>query len=245
VYLSLVVPAWNGADRLAATLATLSSFLAEQPYASELVVVDDASGPATRAALDGAARRLPALTVIHNARNRGKGYSVSRGMLAARGRYRVFTDADLAYPAEEVAKILGRLEAGSDVAVACRVLPESRYMMSPSFFPYLFTRHVLSRAFNAVVRTTLLPGVLDTQAGLKGYTAAAAAVIFPRLTILGFGFDVEALYVARRHRFRVTQTAVSFRYDAEPSTVHFARDAVRLLLDLWRIAWNGLRRRYD
>ena len=245
MYLSLVVPAWNGADRLAATLAALSSFLAEQPYASELVVVDDASGPATRAALDGAARRLPALTVIHNARNRGKGYSVSRGMLAARGRYRVFTDADLAYPAAEVATILRQLEGGSDVAVACRVLPESRYVMSPTFFPYLFTRHVMSRAFNAVVRATLLPGVLDTQAGLKGFTADAGALIFPRLTIGGFGFDVEALYVARRHRLRVAQTAVSFRYDAEPSTVRFAQHGARMLADVWKIRWNGLRRRYD
>jgi dolichyl-phosphate beta-glucosyltransferase len=117
--------------------------------------------------------------------------------------------------------------------------------MSPSFFPYLFTRHVLSRAFNAVVRATLLPGILDTQAGLKGFTAEAGAVVFPRLTVLGFGFDVEALYVARRHRLRVAQTAVSFRYDAEPSTVRFAHDAARMLRDVCRIGWNGLRRRYD
>ena len=131
--------------------------------------------------------------VLRNEQNRGKGFSVARGMLSATGALRVFTDADLAYPAEDIESIVDALEKGNDIALACRVLPESRYVMSPTFFPYLFTRHVMSRAYNAFVRRLLVRSVLDSQAGLKGFTRQAAELIFPRLTIPGFGFDVECL----------------------------------------------------
>src|SRR2546426_7386225 len=148
-------------------------------------------------------------------------------MEGARGASRVFTDADLASPVAEIAKIVHHLEGGSDVAIACRVLPESRYLMSPSFFHYLYTRHVMSRVFNRVVRLVLLPGVLDTQAGLKGFTARAAELIFPRLTIAGFGFDVELLYIAKQHGLTVAQAAVHYRDDDEPGTRRLAAGAVR------------------
>ena len=137
-----------------------------------------------------------------------------------------------------------QLEAGADVAVACRVLPESRYLIAPSFFRYLYTRHVMSRTFNWIVRHTLVPGILDTQAGLKGFTARAATTLFPLLTIETFGFDVELLYVALRHGLRVAQVPVRFRYDNEPSSMRFARDGATMLGDLLRIRWNGWRGRY-
>ncbi len=157
----------------------------------------------------------------------------------------VFLDADLAYPVDEITKIVRELETGSDVAIACRVLPESRYLMSPSFFHYLYTRHLMSRVFNLAVRLALLPRILDTQAGLKGFTARASELIFPRLTVAGFGFDVELLYVARKHGLKVAQAAVHYRYDDEPTTVRFVADAVGMLEDLVRIRWNDWRGRYD
>src|SRR2546423_14530105 len=163
-------------------------------------------------------------------------------MMAARGARRVFTDADLAYPVAEIDTMLRELDGGADVAIACRVLPQSRYLMSPSFFHYLYTRHVLSRLFNRVVRIALLPGILDTQAGLKAFTARAAQLIFPRLTVAGFGFDVELLYIARKHGLEVRQAAVPDRSDDEPSTVRFAADAAAMLRDLARIRWNDWRR---
>ena len=249
VHLSVVVPVRDGAGRLPENLRSLDDFLCRQAFPCELVLVDDASGPeAARVLAEFAGRGGGAgggVTLLRNETNRGKGYSVARGMLAARGAHRVFTDADLAYPAPEIAKILRALETGADVAIACRVLPESRYLMSPSFFHYLYTRHVMSRVFNRVVRMLLLPGVLDTQAGLKGFTAAASEIVFRRLTVGGFGFDVEALYVARKHRLRVTQVAVDFRYDEEPSTVRFVADAGGMLRDLARIRTNDWRGRYD
>jgi dolichyl-phosphate beta-glucosyltransferase len=244
IHLSVVVPVRNGADRLPLHLDTLRAFLHAQTRPTELILVDDQSESAAARLLADFGREVGAATVLRNDSNRGKGFSVARGMLAARGAYRVFTDADLAYPLDEITHLVQELERGSDVAIACRVLPESRYVMSPSFFSYLYTRHVMSRIFNRVVRLALLPGILDTQAGLKGFTARAGELIFPRLTIAGFGFDVELLYIARRHGLKIVQAAVRYRYDDEPSTVRFVADAFEMLEDLVRIRWNDWRGRY-
>jgi dolichyl-phosphate beta-glucosyltransferase len=183
--------------------------------------------------------------VLRNPSNLGKGASITRGMLAARGRYRVFTDADLAYPPSEIIRILADLEGGADVAIACRVLPGSRYVMSPAFFQYLYTRHLMSRAFNLAVRVLLLRRLVDSQAGLKGFSAAAADMVFPRVTIPRFGFDVEALFIAQKHGLSVAETAVNFRYDEEPTTVSLARAGARMLSDLVRVRVNDWRGRYD
>ena len=244
-HLTLIVPCYNGEDRLPAALLQLSAFLALQPYTSELILVDDCSAePAAKILRDYAASR-PGITLIRNEKNLGKGKSVGRGMLAGTGKFRVFTDADLAYPPEEVNKILKDLESGADVAIACRVLQDSRYLMSPNFFHYLYTRHVMSRVFNFLTRVVLLRDVLDSQAGLKGFTAAAAETVFPRVTIPRFGFDVEALFIAQKHGLTVRQTAVYFRYDEEPTTVKFAQSAFTMAAELLQVRMNDLRGRYD
>ena len=244
-YLSLVVPCYNGADRLPAALQQLTTFLAEQPYEAELILVDDCSGAEAATVLRDYAAGRPGVTLLRNEPNAGKGKSVARGLLAGRGQYRIFTDADLAYPPSEVNKILRDLETGADVAIACRVLPESRYLMSPGFFHYLYTRHIMSRVFNAMVRFVLLRDVLDSQAGLKGFTASAAETVFPRLTIPRFGFDVEALFIAQKHGFTVKQTAVFFRYDEEPTTVTFAQSAMTMAGELLAVRLNNRRGKYD
>lgn len=242
--LSVVVPVYNGEERLPGALAQIAQWLDRQRYTTELVLVDDCSRAPAQAVLAAFATSRPGVTLIRNEGNLGKGASVSRGMLAARGEMRVFTDADLAYPPDEINRIVADLEAGADLAIACRVLPGSRYLISPSFFHYLYTRHLMSRAFNLMVRMTLLRDILDTQAGLKGFTARAAEVVFPRVTIPRFGFDVEALFIAQLHGLTIRQTAVHFRYDEEPTTVRFVRSAARMAADLLSIRLNHLRGRY-
>ncbi len=244
-HLSLIVPVYNGIDRLPSSLDELRGFLTAQAQPWELILVDDHSHETVAAMLRDFARGFPGVMVLRNERNFGKGYSVARGMQAAKGSYRVFTDADLAYPTSEIDKIVRDLEGGADVAIACRVLRESRYLMSPTFFSYLYPRHVMSRLLNTVVRVALIPGVLDTQAGLKGFTAAAAEIIFPRISIPRFGFDVEALFIARKHGLRIQQTAVHFRYDEEATTVRFLQDGVRIANDLRRVRSNDWRGMYD
>jgi dolichyl-phosphate beta-glucosyltransferase len=236
---------YNAADQLPATLKAVDTFASRYPALLEVLFVDDHSSEVeTRLILEDFSRRRAYARVLRNEVNRGKGFSVTRGMLAARGRNRVFTDVDLAYPLDQVDKIVAELESGSDIAIACRVLPDSRYLMSPSFFHYLYTRHLMSRAFNKVVQTFLLPGILDTQAGLKGFTAEAANLCFSRTTIPGFGFDIECLYIAQQHGLAIKQTAVHFRYDDEPTTVRFARDSNRMLKDILKVKTNAWRGHY-
>jgi dolichyl-phosphate beta-glucosyltransferase len=242
--LSVIVPAYNGEDRLPGALSQLGRWLDEQAYSSELIIVDDCSGPAAARVMREFAATRPSTRVIRNDVNLGKGAGVAKGMLAADGEFRVFTDADLAYPPSEIGRILGDLEAGADVAIACRVMPESRYVMSPSFFHYLYTRHLMSRFFNFFVRLVLLRDVRDTQAGLKGFTARAARTVFPRLTIPRFGFDVEAIFIAQAHGLRVKETAVNFRYDDEPTTVNFAQSGFRMLTDLAHVRLNHMQGKY-
>jgi len=148
--LSIVVPVHNGADRLPGHLETLRQFVRARARPTELILVDDHSEPGAARVLVDFADAVAGVTLLRNPTNQGKGYSVARGMGAAQGSYRVFTDADLAYPVEEIDRIVRELETGSDLAIACRVLPESRYLMSPSFFHYLYTRHLMSRVFNRV-----------------------------------------------------------------------------------------------
>lgn len=244
VYLSIVVPTWNGGERLPGTLRSLARFAWQQRYKVERIIVDDCSDPSTMQVLADWRAQDPALRVLRNTVNSGKGYSVARGMAEARGRYRVFLDADLAYPATEIAKILAQLEAGADIAIASRTDPRSRYFMSPAYFHYLYTRHLMSRVFNALVRLVLLPGISDTQAGLKGFTAQAAIELFPQLSIRRFGFDLECLYIARQRKMTIVQTPVDFHYNNEPSTVHFVRDVLTMLRDIATVRWHGWWRRY-
>ena len=242
---SLIVPVHHCAGNLHRLLEQLDDFLIAAPASTELVIVDDrGSHPRASAMLRKFAQHVGA-TLLVNDRNRGKGYSVRRGMLAARGAFRVFTDADVAYPLDQVWKIVSRLEGGADVAIACRVLADSQYTITGRDLRYIFTRHVMSRAFNHVVRLTLIPGVLDTQAGLKGYTMRAAESVFSRVRIDGFGFDLECLFIARRAGLRIDQVPVHFRYHDEPSTVRFVRDAGRMAANLAAIRWRGWTGEYD
>jgi dolichyl-phosphate beta-glucosyltransferase len=242
--LSLVVPIHHCEGDLDRTLGELDRFLSTAPVPAELVLVDDhGTDPRAGEQLRGFATRRH-VRLLSNDRNRGKGFSVARGMMAAEGAIRVFTDADLAYPLDEVWKIAAAIEAGADIAIACRVLPTSEYLMSAAFLRYIYTRHLVSRAFNALVRMTLIPGVLDTQAGLKGYTADAAQAVFPRVRIDGFGFDLECLFLARQLGLAVEQVPVRFRYADEPTTVRFMRDARTMAADLARIRWRSLTGEY-
>ena len=241
---SLVIPVHNGAAFLPATLAAVTEFLSQQGSRFEVILVDDHSSEPAARLLGDFVQEHPEVRLLQNARAKGKGNAVATGLLAARGRFRLFTDADLAFPIDQTLNVVAELERGTDVVTACRVLPQSVYLMSPAFFNYIFTRHVMSRIFNLMVRLFVLPGVLDTQAGLKGFTAEAVAEIFPRLTIGGFGFDVECLFIARKRGYRIREIPVRFRYDSEPSTLNFLRDVLQMLRDLAAIRWNDWRGRY-
>ncbi|HUI28451.1 MAG TPA: glycosyltransferase [Candidatus Kryptonia bacterium] len=234
--LSVVVPVYNGASFIADSLRDLTDYLARQSQGAELIVVDDGSTDATPQLVRNAAAtaRVPVL-VLRNQDNQGKGAAILRGMQQARGTHRVFLDADLAYPPAEIERIVEALSAGADVAIACRVHPSSRVLLAPLFFTYYFARHAGGRVFNWLVRLLLLPGIVDSQAGLKGFRAAAADQLFTGWLPRGFNFDLALLFRARRLVLIIAQVPVVYRYESEPSTVRFARDLLRAARDVIQI----------
>lgn len=252
-HLTLVIPVFNGARFLRDSLLQCWQWLAGRGQPGELLVVDDGSDDATPQILAEFADRVagpgraPAVDFrcLRNATNRGKGFSVRRACRHARGRHVVFNDADLTYPVENVAELVAVLEQGADVAIGSRMHADSRYVVSPSFFRKLYTRHFMGRAFNLLVRALVVRGVLDTQAGLKGFSRDAARTLAARVRLDRFSFDVELLFVARRLGLRIAECPVLFLYRKEPSTVRFARDSLAMLRDMLRIRLRGVRGMYD
>lgn len=230
--LSIVVPALNEEDRLPRTLARIASHLGRRGGAYEVLVVDDGSrdGTAARAEAAGA-------TVLRNEANRGKGFAVRRGMLAARGARRLMTDADLSTPIEELDRLYARMDEGHDVVVGSRALPGSRIEVRQRWY-----RENMGRLFNLFVRALAVPGLRDTQCGFKLFSAAAARDVFSAARLDGFSFDVEALFLARKKGYRIAEVPVLWRNDAA-SRVSLA-GGVLAFPDLLRIRANDWLGRY-
>jgi glycosyltransferase involved in cell wall biosynthesis len=238
-FLSVVVPAYNEAERISATAARIIAFLDSRPYPSEVIFVLDGGRPGAAEALAEAGRGRAALLVLDNVQNRGKGFSVRRGVLASRGEYVLFADADLSLPIEDADRFVQALEGGADVAIASRALPESverggRQML----------RHSLGRMFNWVVQRALLPGVHDTQCGFKAFRGSVARSLFAVQRIDRFGFDVEVLRIARLRGCRIVELPVTCIYH-ESSSVRRVRDGAVMLRDVAAIVWNDWRGYYD
>lgn len=227
--LSLVIPAYNEAGRIGGTMARVCEYLERQSYEWELIVVID-GGPKTAADEARAAAGSRAnVRVVENEINRGKGYSVRRGFKEATGDRLAFIDADLSLPIEGLDGMMARFDAGADVVIASRTAPGSRVEGAPPA-----GRDVMSRLFNIAVQAIAVPGIKDTQCGFKGFTAPAAKAIFSAAKSDRFGFDVEALYLARKHGFRIDELPVVCRYHGG-SSVSRLSDGVRMFADILAI----------
>lgn len=204
---SVVIPAYNESARLPPSIARITAYFAQRPLSYELVVVDDGSADDTAARAR--ACGVAGLTVLVNEPNRGKGYSVRRGMLAARGAHRLMTDADLSTPIEELDRLLSVQRAGADVVIGSRAVSGANIEVRQPWF-----RENMGRLFNVLVRLSAVPGLHDTQCGFKLFSARAAEEVFSRARLDGFSFDVEALFLARRAGLRIEEIPVTWRNDA-------------------------------
>jgi len=229
VKLSLVIPAYNEAGRIGGTMACVCEYLERQSYEWELIVVIDGGPKAAADEARAAAESRANVRVIENDVNRGKGYSVRRGFMEATGDRLAFVDADLSLPIEGLDGMMARFDAGADVVIASRTAPGSRVEGAPPA-----GRDVMSRLFNIAVQTIAVPGIKDTQCGFKGFTARAAKAIFSVATSDRFGFDVEALYLARKHGFRIDELPVVCRYHGG-SSVSRLSDGVKMFADILAI----------
>jgi dolichyl-phosphate beta-glucosyltransferase len=234
-FVSIVIPAHNEQNRLPGTLEQIFHFLEQQSFTSEVIVVENGSTDRTHEVAKEFASRHPNLGVIQS--EKGKGAAVQRGMLTARGEYRFMCDADLSMPVEEITKFLPPKLQNFDIAIASREAQGAVRYNEPSY------RHWGGRGINFLIQTLILPGLNDTQCGFKCFRAEVVEDIFKRQTLHGWSFDIELLYIARRHGYRIVEIPIHW-YHFSDSKVSALRDAVRMITDIFRIHANARRGTY-
>ena len=240
--LSVVIPAYNEGHHLPATLDEILSYLASCRFSAEIILVDDGShdGTSEMAQVYVDKEKRAQVRLVRNGQNRGKGYSVRRGVLESHGSYALLTDADLSVPIREM-PVLERevMGGGCHIAIGSRdVEGSSIEIRQPR------VRERSGKIFNLLTR--LLTGLpyRDTQCGFKLFEMSRCRELFSKQTIEGFAFDVEVLYVARKWGLFVKEVPVLWR-DSADTKVRLLLDAPRMILDLFRIRWNERKGLYD
>jgi glycosyltransferase involved in cell wall biosynthesis len=239
-FLSIVIPAYNEENRLPATLARLVSYLdSSQLGEVEVLIVDDGSRDGTAALVEDFSQMYPAVRLVRNPGNQGKGYAVRNGMLTAQGDWILFSDADLSSPIEEVEKLLAAVrEHKADGAIGSRALNRKLVSVHQSAF-----REYSGRFFNLVMRLITGLPYADTQCGFKLFRRDTAHEVFRRVRIPGFGFDVEALFVAQRLKYRIVEVPVRWA-NAEGTKVTML-NGLQAFTDLLVVRLHQLRGHYD
>jgi glycosyltransferase involved in cell wall biosynthesis len=235
--LSIVVPAFNEAARIGNSLKKIDGFMRNSSLTYEVIVVDDGSTDETSTIVQQS--EFKAFRFIRNPQNHGKGYAVREGVLAAEGEYVLFTDADLSAPIEELSKLLDvALTENADVVIGSRAVDRTYIEKHQSRF-----RELGGIAFNFMVRSFLGLRLYDTQCGFKLFHRQNSRRIFERQTTVGFGFDPELLFLAKRQGLKIREVPVRWSH-AEGSKVRFMKHATVMFFDLIRIRWNALTGKY-
>jgi dolichyl-phosphate beta-glucosyltransferase len=231
--LSVIIPAYNEELRLPSTLRKILNYLSSAGYDFELIVVDDGSSDGTVALVNRIAAEDGRVRLLSNNGRRGKGFSVRNGILSASGRYRVFSDADLSTPIEEVEKLIGRLKSGCDVVFGSRALSDSDVVVREAWY-----RDAMGKVFGFLVRSIALPGVSDSQCGFKGFSGNVASRLFALQRLTGFAFDVEILFIARKMGLSTEEVPVRW-IDSPKSKVNPVLDSFKMLCELIKIRINN------
>jgi dolichyl-phosphate beta-glucosyltransferase len=228
-FLSVIVPAYNEAERIGASLNTLLAFLKNQSFTFELIVVDDGSRDATVRVVEATIHGNDAARLIRYTPNRGKGYAVRQGMLASQGEIALFTDADLSTPVIEIANALRYLRGGCDIVIGSRALGNSQIVVYQPLY-----RRIAAKIFNLLRDGIVGAGISrfkDTQCGFKAFQGESARQIFSHAQVNGFMFDVEVLYLALKWNYRIEEMPVEWA-NVPGSKVRLIRDMVRMFKDL-------------
>jgi dolichyl-phosphate beta-glucosyltransferase len=236
---SIVIPAYNESQRLGGTLEKVLAYVRARGWNAEVIVVNDGSKDNTEEIARHFAERDPRLRIVNNPGNRGKGYSVRNGMLHARGRTVIFSDADLSSPIEESAKLIDALEGGADIAIGSRWLrAETQTQRQP------LHRQLFGRIFNLLLRLSLGLQFADTQCGFKAFRRPAVEAIFPLQRIERWGFDPEILFLARKFGFSVEEIPVLWGHSGG-TRIHPLIDGSRMFMEMLHVRWNDLTGKYD
>ncbi|RMH17316.1 MAG: glycosyltransferase family 2 protein [Acidobacteria bacterium] len=221
--LSVVIPAYNEEKRLGASLERICAYLDGRGEPYEILVADDGSRDATPEV----AARFAGVRVLRSDVNQGKGAALKRGVLASRGRRVLLTDADLSTPIEELAK-LEAAGAGAEVILGSRAAAGARILKHQPLY-----RELMGKTFNKLIKLAGVRGIADTQCGFKLLAGDAARRLFARLHTAGFAYDVELVWLARRHGYKVVEVGVTW-IDSPDSRVHPIRHSWAMLREILR-----------
>jgi glycosyltransferase involved in cell wall biosynthesis len=236
-FLSIIIPAFNEAHRLPATLDQIIAYLRDKPFTAEILVVENGSQDETLKIAESYSKRYSFIKALHNTK-RGKGLAVRNGMLAAKGEFRFMCDADLSMPIEELDRFLPPALTDFDIAIGSREAPGAIRYDEPSY------RHLIGRGYNMLIRLLALPGLQDTQCGFKCLRAQAAEKIFALQTLNGMSFDVEMLFIAKLLGYQIVEIPIPWHYNPD-SRVHILKDSLRMGLDLLTIRRQAGKGLYD
>ena len=231
--LSVVIPAYNEARRLGPTLDRVTAYLRERGGEHEVLVVDDGSTDGTASLV--ATHPAPSVRLVRQPENRGKGAALRRGVLESRGRRVLLCDADLSTPIEDLERLERRLAAGAALAIGSRGVIESDVSVRQPLY-----RELMGKTFNRIIRLLGVRGLRDTQCGFKLLDGEVARRLFAELRTSGFAFDVELLWLATRHGYRIEEVGVRW-VDSPDSRVHPLFDAAAMLRDVLVMRWRHRR----
>jgi dolichyl-phosphate beta-glucosyltransferase len=237
--LSIIIPAYNEAERLPPTLREILGYVAATDRRAEVIVVDDGRTDATSERVRSVGAGSPCVRLIRLPQNRGKGFAVRTGVVNATGERILFADADGSTPIAELERLELALAGGAQLAVGSRALEAGGVVVSAKLF-----RRAAGKVFQALVRLLADPGVVDTQCGFKLFTAESGHDLFSRLRMNGFSFDVELLMMARRAGYSIAEVPVNWTH-RPGSRVNVLLDGPVMALDLLTIRSNAARGRYD
>jgi len=240
IFLSVIIPAYNEEKRISQTLLAIDHYLSAQPYSYEILVVNDGSTDRTAQIVKNFQKLIKNLKLIDSQPNHGKGYVVRLGMLKAQGKYRLFMDADNSTSIDHFEKMLPYLEEGYQVVIGSRDkkdAPGARQAV-----PQSFLKRQLGNLGNILIQLLAVPGIWDTQCGFKCFEEEAAKDIFSRCLIDRWGFDIEALALARWLGYKIAIIPVYWIND--PHSHVSWKAYLRTLGELFQIKWNLWRGKY-
>lgn len=238
IFLSIVIPAYKEAHRIHKILDAIFEFEKIKDYRIETIVVVDGSPDNTAEVAEKYKDKIKNLQVVDRRENKGKGYTVREGMLKAKGKYVLFSDADNSTPIEQVDKLL-KYRNDYDVIIGSRYVYDGKLAV-----PQSFIRKMGGRTLNFLIRTLAVSGIKDTQCGFKLFSNKAAQEIFDKQTFDRFSFDIEILAIARSLGYKIREVGITW-YDDPHSTVNPIKDGIRMIKDAWTVRENVNNRKYS
>lgn len=236
-FLSVIIPAYNESKRLPLTLIDIDRRLSERDYEYEIIVVSDGSRDETADITERLSHVIKNLRVIANKENHGKGWVVRQGMLAAKGNWRLFTDADNSTSIEQFDKMVPYFKEGYGVVIGSRGIKGAE--LHP---PQQWYKQILGKMGNLFIQILVLWGIRDTQCGFKCFSEEVTEKVFPLMKIDRWGFDVEALVLAKEMGFRIKEIPVRWVNDFRSKVSMGAY--ISTLLEVVKIRWWLWRKQY-